>query len=168
MAAWTVIWDRFGEMTAERGAEASPRRDTERFRLRPLPAEDVYLHVKAFDNSQVVRLEDPAARGTCWRAIGATVASATMLIVLLLPSVFSLLAGYRLQQLELEREELSKQKSALILERASLLTPQRLEEIARYQEMVDPAPQTVQYLAPGGSNKPAMALNVSKQTKAVR
>ena len=168
MAAWTVIWDRFGELTTERAAESVPRRDTERYRLRPLPAEDVYLHIKAFDNSQVVRLEDPAARGTCWKAIGATVASATMLIVLMLPSVFSLLAGYKLQLLEAERTDLSKQKSALILERTSLLTPQRLEEIARYQEMVDPAPQTVQYLAPGGNNKPAMALNVTKQTKAVR
>ncbi len=167
MAAWTVIFDMFGEMAAERDAVAVPRRDSERFRLRPLPAEDVYLHIKNFDNSQVVRLEDPAARGTCWKAIGATVASATMLIVLLLPSVFSLFAGYRLQQLEIERDDLFKQKSALILERASLLTPQRLEEIARYQEMVDPAPQSVQYLAPG-SSKPALALNVSKQTKAVR
>lgn len=166
MAAWTVIWDMFGEMAEER-AEAIPRRDTERYRLRPLPAEDVYLHIKTFDNSQVVRLEDPAARGTCWKAIGATVASAAMLIVLLLPSVFSLLAGYKLQQLEGERDELFKQKSALILERASLLTPQRLEEIARYQEMVDPAPLSVQYLAPGG-NKPALALNVSKQPKVVR
>lgn len=167
MAAWTAIFDMFGEMAAERDSAAVPRRDGERFRLRPLPAEDVYLHVKNFDNSQVVRLEDPTARGTCWKAIGATVAGATMLIVLLLPSVFSLLAGYRLQQLEIERDDLFKQKSALILERASLLTPQRLEEIARYQEMVDPAPQSVQYLAPGGS-KPALALNVSKQTKVVR
>lgn len=168
MAAWTVIWDRFGEMAADRSSEAVPRRDSERYRLRPLPAEDVYLHIKTFDNSQVVRLEDPAARGTCWKAIGATVASASMLIVLLLPSVFSLLAGYKLQRLEIEREDLAKQKSALILERTSLLTPQRLEEIARYQEMVDPAPQTVQYLAPGSTNKSAMALNVSKQPKAVR
>lgn len=168
MAAWTVIFDKFGDMAAERSAEAAPRRETERFRLRPLPAEDVYLHIKAFDNSQVVRLEDPAARGTCWKAIGATVASATVLIVLLLPSVFSLLAGYKLQQLEAEQQELAKQRSALILERTSLLTPQRLEEIARYQEMVDPAPQMVQYLAPGGNNKPALALNVSKSTKAVR
>jgi len=155
-------------MAADRSSEAVPRRDSERYRLRPLPAEDVYLHIKTFDNSQVVRLEDPAARGTCWKAIGATVASASMLIVLLLPSVFSLLAGYKLQRLEIEREDLAKQKSALILERTSLLTPQRLEEIARYQEMVDPAPQTVQYLAPSSSNKPAMALNVSKQPKAVR
>ena len=114
MAAWTVIWDRFGELTTERAAEPVPRRDTERYRLRPLPAEDVYLHIKAFDNSQVVRLEDPAARGTCWKAIGATVASAAMLIVLMLPSVFSLLAGYKLQLLEAERTDLSKQKSALI------------------------------------------------------
>lgn len=167
MAAWTVIWDMFGEMAAERAADASPRSDAERFRLRPLPAEDVYLHIKDFDNSQVVRLEDPAARDTCWKAIGATVVSATMLIVLLLPSVFSLLAGYKLQQLEGERDDLFKQKSALILERASLLTPQRLEEIARYQEMVDPAPLTVQFLAPS-STKSALALNVSKQTKAVR
>jgi cell division protein FtsL len=167
MAAWTAIWDMFGEMAAERGEQAAPRRDADRFRLRPLPAEDVYLHIKEFDNTQVVRLEDPAARGTCWKAIGATVASAAMLIVLLLPSVFSLLAGYKLQQLDLERDELFKQKSALILERASLLTPQRLEEIARFQEMVDPAPQSVQYLAPGG-NKPTVALNVSKPTKAVR
>ena len=168
MAAWTVIWDMLGEMAIERGAESAPRRHAERYRLRPLPAEDVYLHIKNFDNSQVVRLEDPAARGTCWKAIGATVGSATMLIVLLLPSVFSLLAGYKLQILEAEHQELARQKSALSLERASLLTPQRLEEIARYQEMVDPAPQSVQYLAPGSNNKPALALNVTKQTKAVR
>jgi hypothetical protein len=119
--------------------------------LRALPNEDVYLFVKRdFENARVVRAVDPAAGGTCWRAIAVTGLAALMLIALLLPGAYRLLAGYRIHQLQIEREVLIKERAALQLEEARLLNPARLEELARIQEFIDPAPERVQHLAPKG------------------
>lgn len=126
------------------------------FALRALPAEDVYLFVKRFDNAQVVRAADPSEGQRCWQAIAATMLGAVLLIGLLLPSAYRLLAGYQLGKLQTERRMLERERAELQLEEARLLSPQRLEELARAQQMIDPEPETVQYLTPA---KGSLALN---------
>lgn len=140
----------------ERGAH-------EEFMLRSLPAEDVYLFVKRFDNAQVVRASDPAEGQRCWQAIAATMLGAVLLIGLLLPSAYRLLAGYQLSKLQAERRMLDRERAELQLEEARLLSPQRLEELARVQQMIDPEPETVQYLTPG---KGSLAMNFANRAKA--
>ena len=147
MATLATIMDRF---TAARAVtEETPRMralDEDPYAIPRFPNEDVYLYVKRIDNSRVVREADPAARKVCWRIIGSSFAFAVLVIGLLLPSLNSLMAGYKLEALRQERQRLELDRAALELQETKLLSPARLEELARMQRFVDPAPEAVVYL----------------------
>jgi len=146
MATLGTIFDRF--FTARAVEQAVPRtwEDEDPHQLRCFPNEDVYFFVKKIDNSEVVRESDPAARTTCWRVIGSCVAAAVLLIAVFLPSLYGLIAGYQLEALTQERQHLEIERSSLQLEESRLMSPQRLEELARKQQFIDPAPAQVVYL----------------------
>lgn len=116
------------------------------FEVPPFPNEDVYLYVKHIDNSHVLRESDPAARTVCWRLIGTSFAVAVLVIGLLLPTLYGLIAGYRMETLRQERARLDLDRASLELQEAKLLSPARLEELARLQQFIDPAPQKLVYL----------------------
>jgi len=148
MATFANILDR---ITAGGTADHEPSRprileEEDRYVLPQFPNEDVFLYVKRIDNSRVPREADPAARATCWRMIGSSLAAAAVFIALLLPTLYGLIAGYRLEALHQERQHLELDRSALELEESRLLSPARLEELARTQRFVDPAPENVVYL----------------------
>jgi cell division protein FtsL len=114
--------------------------------VRPFANEDIFFHVKRIDNSRVVRAADPQAREACWKLIGSVVAAAVLLVAVLLPGAYSLLAGYQIQTLRQEAHRLANEQASLELKEAELLSPARMEELARDQQFVDPPPQTVVYL----------------------
>jgi hypothetical protein len=128
------------------------------YSLRPLPNEDVYFFAKRVDNSRLVRQADPRAGRKCWNAIGISSLAALVLLTLLLPNVLGMIAGYQIHSLEQQRAQLINQKSALELEEAGLLSPQRLEELARTLKFGDPAPGQVLFLNPAADG--SLALNV--------
>jgi len=117
-----------------------------RFEVPQFPNEDVYLYIKHIDNSRVHREADPAARKVCWRLIGSSFAFAVLVIGLLLPSLNRLMAGYKMEALRQERQRLELDRASLELAETKLLSPARLEELARVQRFVDPAPEAVVYL----------------------
>ena len=114
--------------------------------VRPFANEDIFFHVKRIDNSRVVRAADPQARQDCWKLIGSVVAAAILLVAVLLPGAYSLLAGYQVQTLRQEARRLANERASLELQEAELLSPARMEELARIQQFVDPPPQKVVYL----------------------
>ena len=116
------------------------------FEVPLFPNEDVYFRVKRISNAGVLRLADPAARKVCWRMIGYSFLLAMLVITLLLPTLYELMAGYRMEALRQERERLELNRAALELEETKLVSPERLEELARMQRFVDPAPESVVYL----------------------
>ena len=77
----------------------------------------------------------------------------------LLPSAYGLLAGYQIQSLRREGQRLATEQAALELSEARLLSPARMEELARVQQFVDPEPQKVVYL---DSKAGALAMNKEK------
>ena len=115
-------------------------------RLRAFVNEDVYFYTKHIDNSGVVRNADPKASGACWKLIGSAGAAVVLLIGVLLPGAYGLLAGYQIESLRKEGQRLAAQQASLELEEARLLSPARMEELARIQQFIDPAPQKVVYL----------------------
>jgi hypothetical protein len=151
MATLAAVWNRF----FERGrAVEAPRLSG----AAPLPAfanEDIYFFVKHIDNSGVVRADDPASGGVCWRTIGSAVGAVVLVIGVLLPSAYGLLAGYQIQSLRKEAQQLAAEQASLELQEAALVSPQRMEELAKMQQFVDPAPDKVVYLENNGS----LALN---------
>jgi cell division protein FtsL len=146
MATLATIFDRFFTARAADQAASRAHEDEDPNRLRYFPNEDVYFFVKKIDNTQVVRESDPAARNTCWRVIGSCVSAAVLLIAVFLPSLYTLIAGYQLESLRQEQQHLEIERSSLQLQESRLMSPQRLEELARQQQFIDPAPAKVVYL----------------------
>jgi cell division protein FtsL len=130
------------------------------YRLRPLPSEDVYWYSKKIDNSRIVREADPVARKKAWRAGVKGFAAAALLILLLMPKALGMMAGYQVHMLAQERERLVNERSVLSLEEARLVSPERLEQLARELRLVNPDPKRVLVLNPKAES--ALALNLTK------
>jgi hypothetical protein len=148
MATLATIMDRFTPAQEASGDSSRARLLDlgKTFEVPEFPNEDVYLYVKHIDNSRVLREADPEARKVCWRLIGSSFAFAMLVIGLLLPSLNGLIAGYRMEALRQERQRLELDRASLELAETRLLSPARLEELARMQRFVDPAPEAVVYL----------------------
>jgi len=146
MATLATRWDRF-TASGEPG-DARPRylADEDPYEVPAFPNEDVFLYVKHIDNSRVVREADPAARRACWNLIGSSLMIAALVIGLCLPGLYTFIAGYRLEALRQERGRLMLDRTALEYQESKLLDPARLEELAKIQQFVDPAPTKVVYL----------------------
>jgi hypothetical protein len=121
MATLSDVWSRLFAHGMERTTERVRGSDAST-RVRPFLNEDVLFYVKRIDNSGVV------------------------LIGVLMPSAYGLMAGYQIQSLRLEGQRLATDRASLELKEAELLSPARMEELARQQQFVDPAPQKVVYL----------------------
>jgi cell division protein FtsL len=141
----------------ETASQVMARRNDDPYALRAIPNEDICFWIKEIDNARVVREADPQARGACWKLIGVAGATVLLLVGVLLPSASSMIAGYQIEALKNEHQRLVVERAALEVEEAKLLSPQRLEELARMQSFVDPAPQKVVYLE--GAKTGVLAMN---------
>lgn len=146
MATLANMLDRFTTPHQAGDARSRALGHENRYQVPAFPNEDVYLYVKHIDNSRILREADPAARKTCWRLIGSSFAFAVIVIALLLPTLNRLMAGYKMEALRQERQHLELDRASLELEETKLLSPARLEQLARSQRFVDPAPEAVVYL----------------------
>ena len=131
--------------TARRG---SAKRKTAPHRLPPVPNEEIYLYRKPIDNSGVVRQSDPRARAKCWRWVATVTAITFVLAGMLWPGAHAMLAGYQIESLKAAQQKLRAELASLELEEASLLSPERLDQMAREQQLIDPAPDQIVQLAP--------------------
>ena len=116
----------------------APVRDP--FQLRALPHEHLFLYNKRIDNSRLVREADPKSRGACWSAIGAASVLAVLLTSAFAPSVATTIAGYKLEALRIEERRLLEEHRGLDLQEAELLSPARLDQLARENNLVAPVP----------------------------
>lgn len=144
MATLANVYNWFFDRSAE--AAAPPHTADASTRVRAFANEDIFFFVKRIDNSGVVRESDPRARGTCWKLIGSVGAAVVLLIGVLLPGAYSLLAGYQIQSLKQEQTRLGTEQASLELQEAQLMSPARMEQLAREQQFIDPPSQKVIYL----------------------
>jgi hypothetical protein len=153
----TVI---YSEETSQVAAARPVARPADPYRLRALPNEDVYFFSKSIDNSRLSKQKDPRATKECWSTIGAFAVLAVLLAGALAPSVGGTFAGYQLQALKQERQRLMDERSTLEVDEATLLSPERLEKLARAQRLLEPAPGQVVHLDPHADG--SLALNLHK------
>lgn len=165
MASLATFVNRF--MGAAVLAEPAPAvwARTESPRLRPIANEDVYLFVKRIDNSGVVRAADPAARKVRTRSVATGFIAASLIIASLVPAAYNTMAGFTLQHLRQQQEQLKQQLAVLNLQEAQLLSPSHLDQMAKTLKLVNPAPQDIQYL--DGKAKNADARNIMPATAAL-
>ena len=161
MATLANIFNHFigaGTVT-ESTARTATRETIDAFKLRAVPNEDVFFFIKKIDNANVLKQTDRRARAGDWRNAALLGVGTTALIVALLPSAYGLLAGYQISNLSQEHGRLMNERARLELEEAKLVSTARLQELARVQEFVDPAPANTVYLQP---NDKTLALNHTK------
>jgi hypothetical protein len=142
------------------GPSAETRGGSDPNRLRAFPGEDICLWVKTIDNSKVVRQADPKLLEACWRFISVASLVVILVVGLLVPHAYGMLAGYKLHKLQKEHESLLRERDSLELDETRLLSPQRLEELAAIQAYVDPPPEVV-YLGP--QNDRSLAMNSTRK-----
>ena len=143
------------------GAEAATRRMRavrDPFQLRALPHEHLFLYNKRIDNSRLVREADPKSRGACWSAIGAACVLGVLLTSAFAPYAATTIAGYKLEALKIEERRLMEERSGLQLTEAKLLSPARLDQLAKQNNLVAPAPGQVSHL----EGKPQGAVAMAK------
>jgi len=128
----------------------------ERYRLRALPNEDIFLYSKPIDNSRVVRELPPTARGE-WRVIATACALAVLFMGLLTPRVANIFAGYQLESLKQEQQRLVDEQRDLDIVEARLSRQENLEVLAKRRELSAPTPGQIVHLEPKGDSK--LALN---------
>jgi hypothetical protein len=115
-------------------------------RLRPFANEDVYLFVKRIDNSSVIRAADPAARRARSNSMATGFAAALLVIAGLVPTAYNITAGFTLQHLRREQSQLLEQRAKFETSEAKLLSPDRLNQLAKRLKMAEPEPQQMQTL----------------------
>jgi hypothetical protein len=134
------------EARASKSRRATVHAQTDPFRLRALPNDDIYFYSKKIDNSRIVRQADPEARGKCWSAVGAAGVLLMLGVSIIAPHVGAILAGYKLEALKAERQTLIDQKRDLEVREAGLLSPARLSNLARARSLTSPASDQVIHL----------------------
>lgn len=147
------------EKRATTTSQTTPRTGRDPMELRALPHEDVFFYCKKIDNSRLVRDSDPNARGACWGAIAAACLGVALVTGVLFPNVASTLAGYKLESLRAEERRLIDERDMLKLQEAELLSPARLEKLAKNQNLVTPQSGQVVHL---DNNKPDSSVAMVK------
>lgn len=135
---------------------AIPRLQRNAFGLRPLPYEDVFFYCKRIDNFRLVREPDPKAGNACWSAVGVASVILALLLGVLAPNVASTLSGYKLESLRAEQRQLLDERRTLDLQEAELLSPARLDQLAKDENLVTPSAGQVVHLERGSDGAVAM------------
>lgn len=156
---------RFGKFLAQEDehAEAAfvPARSLDAgTRVRPFANEDIYFFVKHINNTAVIRQADPVAERASWSMIGAAAAVAVIVIAMLMPKGYGVLAGYQIQALRQEQARLTADRARLEVQEATLMSPERMAELAKQQQYVDPPSDHVVFLE--GKNSDTKFASISK------
>lgn len=146
MASLATFVNRFVGVRELADAPPAAWTRTESPRLRAIANEDVYLFVKRIDNTGVVRAVDVAARRARSRSMVTGFVAAMLVIAGLVPAAYNTTAGFTLQHLRAERVQLVQQMAKLDTTEAQLVSPDRLQQLAKNLKMSEPAPQQVQML----------------------
>jgi hypothetical protein len=146
MATFATKFGRFFEQRLEEAASGVMRMPDPMTRVRPFANEDIYFFVKQIDNTAVIRQADPAADRASWKMIGGAVAAAVAVIALLMPKGYGVLAGYEIQALLKENARLEAERALLQGELAAVMSPERMDLLAKEQQFVDPPSDSVVYL----------------------
>ncbi len=119
---------------------------------RPLPMEEICFFVKPVDNSRLVRVLDPGSRWE-WAKVGGAVAAVfVMALLYVLPYLFMLRAGYRIEDSKKQHQELVEAGRRLQVDQAALRDPVRIARQARALGMRPPTSAQVSYADASGAS----------------
>ena len=161
MATLAAIWKRSTTMAEVRGEGIT---ECDPYSMRALPCDQVFFYSKRMDNSRLIREADPHASEECWSTVGVGALLLMLGVSIVAPHVALVRAGYRLEAAKVERQTLLDQRRALEVKEAALLSPERLNDIAKERNLTSPMSSQVFHL--DGSTAPQGNL-ASNQTPTV-
>jgi len=94
----------------------------------------------------MIRQADPGASEECWSAVGAGALLLMLGVSIVAPHVALVREGYKLEAAKTERQTLLDQRRALEVREAVLLSPGRLNEIAKAHDFTSPSSSQVAHL----------------------
>ena len=144
MATLATMWKRSNAMAAV-GSDSGIR-ESDPYALRGLPNDSVFFYSKKIDNSRLVRQTDPGASDECWSAVGAGALLLMLGVSIVAPHVALVRAGYQLEAAKAERQVLLDQRRELQVREAGLLSPGRLNEIAKEHNLTSPLSSQIVHL----------------------
>jgi len=144
MATLATMWKRSNAMAAV-GSDSGIR-ESDPYALRGLPNDSVFFYSKKIDNSRLVRQADPGASDECWSAVGAGALLLMLCVSIVAPHVALVRAGYQLEAAKAERQVLLDQRRELQVREAGLLSPGRLNEIAKEHNLTSPLSSQIVHL----------------------
>jgi hypothetical protein len=116
------------------------------YAMRALPGDQVFFYSKRMDNSRLIREADPHASEECWSTVGVGALLLMLGVSIVVPHVALVRAGYRLEAAKVERQTLLDQRRALEVKEAALLSPERLNDIAKERNLTSPMSSQVFHL----------------------
>jgi hypothetical protein len=134
------------DVMAQGADRTAVRAESDPFRLRSLPGDEIYFYCKRIDNSRVVRQADPSAPAQCWSAVSAAAVVLMIGGTIIAPNVASVLAGYKLEALKQERQSLVDRMVSLKAKEAQLLSPEHLNALAKDRKFASPATGQIMHL----------------------
>ncbi len=161
MGTLAAIWKKSDSMAAV----SSEFLEHDPYALRGLPNDNVFFHSKKIDNQRLVRQADPHAADECWSAVGAGALLLMLGVSVVVPHVALVREGYKLEAAKAERQTLLDQRRALEVREAALLSPSRLNDIAKEQNLTAPVSSQVFHL--DGPASPQQGNLASNQMPAV-
>lgn len=142
-AIYDWISDRaFGGELAEREGRGAGE-----FRVRSLPKEDVLLFVKRIDNTKVLRVVDNKDWAASLGLSGGVPLASLLLILLLLPGGYNLLASRRMEKLREERSQLTNELRQVRIREAKMRNAKQLKAW-EHNQFIDPSATAVVFAPP--------------------
>ncbi len=143
MATLAAIWKKSNTMAAVGGGAIC---ESDPYAMRGLPGDGVFFYSKKIDNSRMVRQANPAASDDCWSAVGAGALLLMLGVSVVAPHVALVRAGYQLEAAKAERKTLLDERRSLEVREAGLLSPSRLNDIAKERNLTSPMSSQVFHL----------------------
>jgi hypothetical protein len=148
MTRVTAIYDWIAARTFGReAAEEQRKQNGQDFRIRPLPREEILLYTKRIDNTRVIRTVDNRDWLASLKMSGGVGIASVLVILLLLPGAYNLLASRQMERLRSERARLQNELKLVQVEEAKALNARRLKEWER-NRFVEPTAASVIYAPP--------------------
>ncbi len=144
MGTLATIWKRSNAMAAV--GEGNGICEIDPYALRGLPNDGVYFYSKKIDNSRLVRQLDPAASRECWSAVGAAALLLMLGASIIAPKLALVRTGYQLESLKTERQVLLDKRRELDVREATMLSPARLNDIAKAHNLTSPMSGQITHL----------------------
>lgn len=156
MTNLAAIYDWIIGATTGVGADSRQDNGDGEYRVRPLPKEEIDLYVKRIDNSRLMRKVDTRDFVASIGVSGGAALASILIIVLLAPGVYNLLASRTMAKLEAEHAQLMNQMRMVEARDGQMFNAQSMRRWKESGDFVEPTTASTLFAPPSGTTVAAL------------